>query len=58
MARREQERVGTVSVLTAMAIRKRLGDGEQLREDGFFDRDATDRSKADEIAEAVLTSSA
>ena len=29
MARREQERVGTVSVLTAMAIRKRLGNGER-----------------------------
>ena len=56
MARREQERVGTVSVLTAIAIRKRLGNGERLREDGFFDRDATDRSKADEIAEAVLIS--
>src|SRR5258708_29611843 len=30
MARREQERVGTVSVLTAIAIRKRLGDHERL----------------------------
>jgi hypothetical protein len=56
MARREQKRVGTVSVLTAVAIRKRLDNGERLREDGFFDRDATDRSKADEIAEAVLIS--
>jgi hypothetical protein len=45
-----------VSVLTAVAIRKRLGNGERLREDGFFDRDATHRSKADEIAEAVLIS--
>jgi hypothetical protein len=55
MARREQERVGTVSVLTAVAIRKRLDAGEQLREDGFFERDATDRSEADEIARRFLS---
>jgi len=54
LAKREQQRVGLVYGLTAVAIQKRLTDGEHIRTDDFFDRDITDRSKADEIAEAVL----
>jgi hypothetical protein len=54
MAKRERQRVGFVYGSTALAIQERLDKGEQPRTDGFFDRDTTDRSKADEIAEAVL----
>jgi hypothetical protein len=54
MAKREQQRVGLVYGLTAVAIQKRLADGEHIRADDFFNRDITDRSKADELAEAVL----
>ena len=56
MAQREQERVGTVYGLTMLAIKEHLDRGEQPRTDGFFQRDATDRSKAAEIAEGVLIS--
>lgn len=56
MPRRERQRVGLVYGLTALAIRERLDKGEHLRTDDFFDRDITDRSKSDEIAEAVLMS--
>lgn len=56
MAQREQKRVGLVVGLTALAIQKRIDDGGTIRTDDFFDRDITDRSKADEIAEAVLIS--
>jgi hypothetical protein len=54
MAKRERQRVGLVYALTAAAIQRRLDAGERIRDDDFFDRDITNRSKADEIAEAVL----
>jgi len=56
MAQREQKRVGLVVGLTALAIQKRIDGGGTIRTGDFFDRDTTDRSKADEIAEAVLIS--
>jgi hypothetical protein len=56
MPKRERQRVGLVYGLTALAIQERLDKGEHLRTDDFFDRDITDRSKSDEIAEAVLIS--
>ena len=48
--------MGLVYVLAAQEIKRRLDRGEHLRTDGFFERDITDRSPADEIAEAVLIS--
>ena len=54
MAKRERQRVGLVYALTAAAIQRRLDAGDRIRDDDFFDRDITDRSKADEVAEAVL----
>lgn len=48
------QRVGLVYALTAAAIQRRLDAGDRIRDDDFFDRDITDRSNADEIAEAVL----
>ncbi len=54
MAKREQERVGLVYGLAALAIKERLEKGEQLRTDDFLERNLTDRSESDEIAEAVL----
>jgi hypothetical protein len=52
---REKARVGFVYGLAAQEIKRRIDRGEHVRTDGFFDRDTTDRSPADEIAEAVLT---
>ena len=54
MAKREQQRLGLAYGLAAEEIKRRLDRGEQLRTAGFFDPDKTDRSSADEIAEAVL----
>jgi hypothetical protein len=54
LANREKARVGLVYGLVAHRIKSRLDRGEQLRTDGFFNSDATDRSPADEIAEAIL----
>jgi hypothetical protein len=54
MGRREKARVGLVFGLAVHKIRERLENGEALRSDGFFDRDITDRSSADEVAEGIL----
>ena len=54
LAGREKARVGLVYGLAAHRIKERLDRGEQLRADGFFDAHISDRSSADEIAEAVL----
>jgi hypothetical protein len=43
-----------VLVLAAEEILERLDNGQQLRDDGFFDRKADGRSAADEIAKGVL----
>ena len=40
--------------VTKPEIDKRLGQGECLRNDGFFDKDPTVRSDAHEIAEAIM----
>jgi len=54
LAHREKARVGLVYGLAAVAIQERLEHGDTLRTDDFFDRDITDRSKSDEIVEAIL----
>src|SRR4029077_5560439 len=54
LAAREKARVGFVYGLAAHKIKERLDNGEKPRTDGFFKPDPTNRSCADEIAEAVL----
>ena len=54
LAPREQARVGSVFALAAREIVQRCETGEQFRDDGFFDRDDTGRSDAEEVWESVL----
>jgi hypothetical protein len=51
---REEKRIGAIFLYTSRALEQRLASGESLRTDGFFDLDATGRSTADEIAEAIV----
>ena len=48
-------KVGGVLALAASKIKQRLDAGEQIRQDGFFEGDASERSDAEEFAESVLT---
>ncbi len=52
---REKMRVGAVMILSADKIRAKLDAGEQTRTDSFFEFDETGRSRAEEIAESVIT---
>lgn len=51
---REKMRIGGVIACAASKIKERLERGEKMRDDGFFDKDETGRSEADEILENVL----
>ena len=51
---REDFRVGKVLVIAAREIYQRLENGENLRNDGFFDEKPTGRSEAEEVAEAIM----
>ncbi len=51
---REDYRVGKVLAITALEIHQRLEQGENLRNDGFFNKKSTGRSDAEEIAEAIM----
>jgi hypothetical protein len=57
LAPREKTRVGAVLAVAADEIRRRAEAGDHVRSDGFFDQEAHGRSKADEVAEAVLIKS-
>jgi hypothetical protein len=57
ITRREKVRVATTLAFTIMACEERLNAGAQLRQDGFFEPGVTDRSAADEVAEAVVVAS-
>ena len=50
---RENLRVGSALILAATGIRKRL-ENENPREDGFFDKNHTGRSDADEVLENMV----
>ena len=50
---REKQRIGGVLAIAAARIRERLERGDQIRDDGFFDKGATGRSSADEVVESV-----
>ena len=54
---REQARIGFVLGQAVIEIRKRIDQGEALREDGFFDAQQGGRSNAEEVAESVLLKS-
>lgn len=54
LSAREDFRVGKVLAIAAWEIHRRLEKGESLRNDGFFDREPTGRSEAEEVAEAVI----
>lgn len=51
---REHLRMGAVAGFAGAIIKSQLEAGRQLRNDGFFESDATGRSKADELFEGVL----
>ena len=51
---REDFRVGKVLAIAALEINQRLENGENYRNDGFFDQKPTDRSDAEEIAESIM----
>ena len=51
---RERKRLGAVVSIIAKNIHARTKRGEQVRTDGFFDRDSGGRSDAEEVVESVL----
>lgn len=54
---REKIRVGATLALAAKEISERIKKGEKIRSDGFFDKNSTGRSSAEELAESVLLKS-
>lgn len=50
----ENYRIGKVLAIATFEIHQRLENGENLRNDGFFDEKPTGRSDAEEIAEAIM----
>ena len=54
---REHQRVGYVYTLAASEIAKRIENGEQVRQDGFFDESSDGRSDAKQVWEGILMKS-
>lgn len=54
---REEARVGRVYALAAADLGRRIDEGEELRDDGFFARTGRGRSDAEEVIEGVLLKS-
>ena len=54
---REEARIGYVYTLAAAEIAQRCENGENVRDDGFFNRDETGHSDAEEIWESMLLKS-
>lgn len=54
---REKVRVGGVLAIAAAEINQRIGNNESVRSDGFFDKKASGRADAEEVAESVLLKS-
>lgn len=54
MGPREEARVGALIMLASEEIQRRRENGDRLREDGFFDEEATGRKNAEEVIESVL----
>jgi hypothetical protein len=55
---REQERVGAALSMAAKLIQERLDVGDEIRSDGFFDREDGGRGASDEILEGMLRKAA
>lgn len=53
---REESRIGYTYAIGLYKIKSRLESGEELRTDGFFENDESDRSTAEEILEGILRS--
>lgn len=53
---REESRIGYTYAIGLYKIKSRLERGEELRTDGFFENEESDRSVAEEILEGVLRS--
>ncbi len=51
---REQARVGAAAGLTILGVQDKINSGQILRQDGFFEPDQINRSKADELFEGIL----
>ena len=54
LSSQEDLRVGKVLVITAQEIYQRRKNGEDFRDDGFFNKRPTGRSDAEEVAEGIL----
>jgi len=57
LAPREKIRVGAATAYAIMEIKHNIDNGITIREDDFFTKDISNRSKADEILEGVLIKS-
>ncbi len=54
LGRREEIRIGATVAFAAAKIRENIANGQQVRQDAFFQEQPGDRSAAEEIAEGVL----
>ena len=51
---RQQVRIAATSIYLFDGISKKLKEGKMIRDDGFFDRETFERSKAEELFEGTL----
>ncbi len=54
LGKREEERIGGTMAFTIRKIQENVNKGEQVRQDGFFEDQASERAAAKEVGEAVL----
>jgi len=54
LAPREELRIGATFAFAADRIRQKLANGEQIRQDSFFQKQPDERAAADEVLEATL----
>ena len=54
ISKRQSVRLFQWGILASEGIAQRLANGEKFRDDGFFDKTPTNRSKIDEVVESTL----
>lgn len=54
LSKKEQARAGAAAGLTILGVQEKIDSGLTLRQDGFFDFDEINRSKAEELFEGIL----
>ena len=54
LSNREQARAGSAAGLTILGVQEKIDNGLILRQDGFFNFDEINRSKAEELFEGIL----